>query len=54
MLETEKAYAANIEVQGLEEVVLVGGDIETIVRRIHLSASGSPVRLVGVYPTLIR
>jgi len=53
-LETEKAYAANIEVQGLEEDVLVVGDIEKIVRRIHLSAGCSHVRVIGVYRTMIR
>jgi len=53
-LETEKAYAAKIEVQGLEQGVLVGGDIEKIVRSIHLSAGCNPVRVVGVYRTMIR
>jgi len=54
MLETEKTYAANIEVQGLEEGVLVAGDIEKIVRRIHLSVGCSHVRVVGIYQTMIR
>ena len=53
MLETEKAYTANIEVQGLEDGVLVGGDNKPI-PRIHLSASCILVRIEGIYQTLIR
>ena len=49
MLEAEKAYGANVEVQGLEGVVLVGDDTELIDRPIHLSAGCSRVRDVCVY-----
>ena len=54
MLEAEKAYATNIEVQGLEESVLVGGDTEIIVRLVHPSAGCNRVRVVCVYRTLIK
>ena len=53
-LETEKAYAANIEVQGLEGIVLGKGDAEKTSRLIHVSARCSPVRIVGIYRTLVR
>ena len=54
MIEAEKAYGANVEVQGLEGVVLVGDDTELIDRPIHLSASFSCVHVVCVYRTLIK
>ena len=52
-LETERAYAASIEVQGLEDVILLGGDAEITVRRKD-SAGCSLVRFEGLYRTLIR
>ena len=53
-LETEKAYGANIEVQGLEDIVLGGGDAEKTGRMIHDSTSYILVQVVGVYRTLVR
>ena len=53
-LETEKVYAANIEVQGQEENVLGGGDPEKTGRLIQDSADCILVRVVGVYRTPVR
>ena len=53
MLETEKAYTASIEVQGLEGLVLLGGDSEITVLPKD-SAGCSHVRVEGVCRTLIR
>jgi len=43
-----------MEVQGLEGLVLIRGDGETIVPLIHVSTSWILARDVGVYRTLIK
>ena len=52
-LETEKAYDASMDGQGLEGSILLGGDGEITVLRKD-SAGCILVRVEGVYRTLIR
>ena len=52
-LETEKAYSASMNGQGLEGAVLLGGDAEITIRRKD-SAGCILVLVEGVYRTLIR
>lgn len=53
-LETQRTYAANIEIQVLEGTVLGGGNAEKASRPVQSSTSCRLVICVGIYQTLIR
>jgi len=48
-LKQKKAHATNMEVQGLEGVVLSRGDSQMTVPLIQDSAGCIPVRIEGIY-----